>query len=290
MSRICLLMVIVFLLANRLSAQLFMPLYADSIPNSVDVSAKRPAPGITVYLPPKERATGTAIIIFPGGGYTFLATAVEGTPIAEAFVQRDIAAFVVNYRLPVNTAMQDKSMIPLMDAQQAIKLVKLRCKEWNVDSNRVGIIGYSAGGHLASTLGTHYETSYIPNKESISLRPAFMILVYPVISMTNALTHLGSRRQLLGPDPSQEQVLFFSGEANVTEQSPPTYITHAGDDRIVDVQNSIMFYQTLQQKGVAAELHIYPQGDHGFIIRQPVEEWLEPMLRFLKRGGWYYVD
>ena len=174
-----------------------------------------------------------------------------------------------------------------MDAQQAIMLVKSRSKEWNIDSNKVGIIGYSAGGHLAAMLGTHYNTSYIPNPQHTGLRPAFMILVYPVISMEAGLTHRGSRVKLLGREPTAEQVQYFSAEGNVTPQMPPTYITHAGDDRVVIVENSLIFYQALKQKKVDAELHIYPRGDHGFTQRLPVDEWLDPMLRFLKRGGWY---
>lgn len=283
----CSIVVAILFITSTLQAQQVLPLYLDSIPNNVGMSARGEEPTITAYIPSKEKANGTAVVIFPGGAYAFLATDTEGTPIAEAFMQKGIAAFVVKYRLPNDRSMRDKSMGPLMDAQEALKLVKMRSKDWNVDSNRVGIIGYSAGGHLAAMLGTHYAQSYVPNKEHTVLRPAFMILVYPVISMDNTLTHRGSRRNLLGAEPSLEQVRFFSGEANISGQTPPTYITHAGDDRVVSVENSIAFYQALQQNGVNAELHIYPRGDHGFTQRLPVNEWLDPMLLFLKRGGWY---
>jgi len=274
-------------LASNLAAQQVLPLYTDSIPNNVGVRPKEEEPTLTAYIPPADKATGTAVVIFPGGAYYFLATKTEGTAIAEAFVKKGIAAFVVKYRLPKDSVMRDKSMVPLMDAQEAIKLVKLRSKEWHIDPYRVGIVGYSAGGHLASTLGTHFNKSYIPNKEEISLRPAFMILAYPVITMNNTLTHQGSRISLLGEKPSPEQLRFFSSETNTSWQTPPTYITHASDDQTVSVENSVVFYEALKQKGVNAELHIYPKGDHGFTQRQEVDEWMEPMLWFIKRGGWY---
>lgn len=268
-------------------AQQVLPLYTDSIPNNTGVLPEADKPTITAYLPAKEKATGTAIIIFPGGAYGFLATATEGTPIAEAFVQKGIAAFVVKYRLPKDATMRNKSMGPLMDAQQAIKLVRDRAAEWNIDSSKIGIIGYSAGGHIASTLATHYNPVYIPNATNTNLRPDFMILVYPVISMKNGLTHPGSRTNLLGAVPTDDTVKFFSSEENVSTKTPPTYITHAGDDNVVDVENSIVMYRWLQMEGVDAELHIYPKGNHGFTQRIPVHEWLEPMLAFLKRQGFY---
>ena len=275
------------LIGGSAFAQQVLPLYTDSIPNSTAVLSETDKPTITAYLPPKEKATGTAIVIFPGGAYQFLATQTEGTPIAEAFMQKGIAAFVVKYRLPKDATMRNKSMGPLMDAQQAMKLVRDKASEWNIDNHKIGIIGYSAGGHLASTLATHFNPVYIPNTGNTSLRPDFMILVYSVISMKNTLTHQGSRTNLLGAGPNDEIVKFFSSEENVSAKTPPTYITHAGDDNIVDVENSIVMYRWLQMEGVDAELHIYPKGNHGFTQRIPVNEWLEPMLAFLKRQGFY---
>lgn len=266
-------------------AQQVMSLYPDSIPNSIGALSEAEKPTITAYLPVKDKATGTAVIIFPGGAYQFLATETEGTPIAKAFLEKGIASFVVKYRLPKDATMRDKSMGPLMDGQQAIKLIKMRSKDWRLDSNKIGVMGFSAGGHLTSTLGTHYNISYIPNSENISLRPCFMLLVYPVISMDNTLTHRGSRINLLGEYPKMDKVLFFCNEEQVTVGSPPTYVTHAADDKIVDVQNSISFCQALLKKNVPTELHIYSKGDHGFIQRLPINEWLEPMLAFLKRQG-----
>lgn len=279
-----LLLCFAFVWGNVFAQQVF-PLYSDSIPNSIGILPEADKPTIIAYLPPKDKANGTAIIIFPGGAYQFLATPTEGTPIAEAFVKKGIAAFVVKYRLPNDATMRNRSMGPLMDAQQAMKLVRDRAVEWNIDNKKIGIIGYSAGGHLAATLATHFNPVYIPNATNTNLRPDFTILVYPVISMKNGLTHPGSRTNLLGASPSDEMVKFFSSEENVSAKTPPTYITHAGDDNVVDVENSIVMYRWLQMEGVDAELHIYPKGNHGFTQRLPVSEWQDPMLEFLNREG-----
>lgn len=288
MKRYSILIGFIIVIIN-VSAQDVIPLYTDSIPNSIGIIPQEDPPTITAYLPAKEKATGTAIIIFPGGGYGFLAIETEGTPIAQAFQQKGIAAFVVKYRLPSDATMRNKSLGPLMDAQQAIKLVRINASEWNIDINRIGIIGFSAGGHLASSLGTHYSLGYIPNRAKINLRPDFMILVYPVISMGKNLTHLGSRINLLGNAPSQEQVRFFSNEEQVTSNTPPTYLTQCGDDQVVSVFNSIAFYEALLKNGVDAEMHLYPKGNHGFIQRLTVNEWLDPMLVFLRKEGFLRV-
>lgn len=266
-------------------AQRVLPLYTDTIPNTIVKLSKEGQPTLEVYLPTKEKSTKTAVIIFPGGAYTFLAYDEEGVLIAKSFAERGITAFVVRYRLPKNQTMRDKSFGPLMDAQQAIKVVRSKAVSWGIDPKRIGVIGYSAGGHLASTLGTHFDKSYIPNQEHISLRPDFMILVYPVISMEDSLTHIASRISLLGMEPSIEKVRFFSNELQVKKETPPTYLTHCGDDQIVDVNNSIIFYQALQKKAVDAELHLFSKGNHGFTQRMSVGQWIEPMLEFLKREG-----
>jgi len=270
---------------NTAAAQQVLPLYPDSIPNSKITLSKEQQPTLEVYLPAKEKATGTAVIIFPGGAYFFLAYSEEGTAIAKAFAEKGIAAFVVKYRLPKNETMRDKSFGPLMDAQQAIKTVRSNAEQWQLDPAKIGVIGYSAGGHLASTAGTHFSHNYIPNKENTSLRPDFMILVYPVISMDDKLTHTGSRISLLGMEPDNEKVKLFSNELQITKDTPPTYLTHTGDDQVVAVSNSIVFYQALQKNGVDAELHLFPKGDHGFTQRLSITEWMDPMLGFLKKEG-----
>lgn len=269
-------------------SQEVVSLYADSIPNSKgDLMTEADNPTLTVYLPSKEKQNGTSVIIFPGGAYGFLANSTEGTPIAKAFTENGFVAFVLKYRLPSDAKMNDKSMGPLMDAQQAIKFVRDNSKEYNIDINKVGIIGYSAGGHLASTLGTHYSTSYIPNKENTKLRPDFMILVYPVISMDSILTHKGSRNNLIGKMAIADQVIFFSNEKQVTSNTPPTFLTHAKDDKLVTYKNSEVFYEACLKNNVLTEIKLVETGDHGFTQRLPVNEWLDPMLAFLKRQGFY---
>jgi len=286
-NRLFLIALLIVTICIKTNAQEILPLYTDSIPNSSVKLNEQDKPTLEIYLPAKEKATGTAIIIFPGGAYAFLAYKEEGTLIAKSFVERGIAAFVVKYRLPKRETMRDKSFGPLMDAQQAIKIVREKGSEWNVDPKKIGAMGYSAGGHLASTLGTHYSKSYVSNPENISLRPDFMILVYPVISMQDKWTHPGSRISLLGVEPGKDKVDLFSNELQVAKDTPPTYLTHTGDDSLVDVNNSIEFYRALQSNGVDAELHLFPKGNHGFTQRLPVEQWMDPMLGFLKREGFY---
>jgi len=268
-------------------AQQVLPLYPDTIPGSTVKLSKEEEPTLTLYLPIKEKATGTAVLVIPGGAYGFLAFEEEGIAIGKDFAEKGIAAFVLKYRLPKKETMKDKSYGPLMDAQQSMKVIRSNAVNWNLNPAKVGVIGYSAGGHLASTLGTHFFKSSISNKDNISLRPDFMILVYPVISMNDQLTHMGSKINLLGMEPSKEKVDLFSNELQVTKETPPTYLTHCGDDQVVDVNNSIVFYQALQKNGVDAELHLFPKGNHGFTQRLPVSEWMEPMLGFMKREGFY---
>ena len=277
--------ILFFIIRYAAVAQQVLPLYSDSIPGSTVKLSKSDEPTLTIFLPVKEKATGTAVLVIPGGAYGFLAFEEEGIAIGKAFSEKGIAAFVLKYRLPKNETMKDKSYGPLMDAQQVMKVIRSGAVTWNLNPDKVGVIGYSAGGHLASTLGTHFGTSYIPNKENISLRPDFMILVYPVISMSDQLTHMGSKINLLGMEPSKEKVDLFSNELQVTKETPPTYLTHCGDDQVVDVNNSIVFYQALQKNKVDAELHLFPKGNHGFTQRLPVSEWMDPMLGFMKREG-----
>lgn len=182
-------------------------------------------PSLFIYLPPKEKANGSAVIICPGGGYHALCIGREGFKVARAFNKLGVAAFVLKYRLPDDAIMNDKSTGPLCDAQQAIKIVRQHAERWHLDPHKIGIMGFSAGGHLAATAGTHYEKSFIENKEGISLRPDFMILVYPVISMTDSIGHIGSRDFLFGKSPSEEQIRFLSNEYHVNTSTPPAFIS-----------------------------------------------------------------
>lgn len=278
-------------------AQQTIALYENKIPGALQhgneesydsvkgVAFKVSIPTLSIYLPPKEKANGAAVIICPGGGYGALVMNNEGFAVAGYLVKQGVAAFVLKYRLPNDKTMKDKSVGPLQDAQQAIALVRQNTEQWNVDTTRVGIMGFSAGGHLASAAGTHFDHPVIAVKQQVSVRPDFMILVYPVISMTDSLGHHGSRDNLLGKNPSPQKIQLFSNELQVTAQTPPAFLIHAGDDKVVDVDNSISFYEALRHNAVPAEMHIYPKGDHGFVLKIPVEEWMNVCTKWMKHSG-----
>src|SRR5674476_93439 len=292
---------ILFLIVSmQVHAQEIISLYPAAIPNSKpypmkEVTMERDGlligyrsiaePTLAVYLPDQQIATGAAVIICPGGGYGMESYRLEGTNIAKAFVRKGIAAFILKYRLPSDSIMIDKSIGPLQDAQQAIKTVRQHAAEWELDTAKIGIMGFSAGGHLASTAGTHFDKSYITNDEKISLRPNFMILVYHVISMTDELTHKGSRENLLGKSPDVAQINLFSNELHVNTNTPPTWLTHTGDDKVVPVDNSIRFYQELIRNNVKAEMHLYPTGNHGFVLSLPADEWMKPLFDWMKKSN-----
>ena len=286
--------------ALQAGAQKVISLYPKEIPNSTSYQMKEirmekndlligfrsiSIPTLEIFLPDMQTTTGTAVIICPGGGYGMESYRLEGTNIAEAFQRKGISAFILKYRLPSDSIMIDKSIGPLQDAQQAIKTVRLHAAEWKIDTARIGIMGFSAGGHLASTAGTHFDKSYIPNDEKISLRPSFMILIYPVISMGDELTHLGSRNNLLGKLPEAELVNHFSNELHICANTPPTWLTHTGDDNVVTVENSIHFYQELIRNKVPAEMHLYPKGNHGFVLGLPTDEWMQSIFNWMKKSG-----
>ncbi len=245
-------------------------------------------PTIEVYLPNKSIATGQAVMIFPGGGYGILAYDWEGTDFAKWLNAQGIAGIVVKYRLPISKSLTDPKEVPLLDAQRAIRLTRAHAAEWNINPANVGIMGFSAGGHLASTLSTQYAHELDRSKDEIDLldaRPAFSILVYPVITFQEKYTHGGSKKSLLGENPSPELVDRFSNEKNVTEQTPPTFLVHAQDDTGVPIENSLLYYQALHQHGIPASLHIYPKGGHGFSFglgKGPVENWRDVLLDWMK--------
>ena len=286
---------------NKAVAQKVMPLYTDSIPNSrttpdeettsnngVLIISKVSRPTLTAYLPPKERSTGTAVIICPGGGYSVLAAAHEGSDVAKEFMKQGVAAFVLKYRIPDDATMVNKEIGPLQDAQEAIKTVREHAGEWNIDTKRVGIMGFSAGGHLASTEGTHYTKAVIANPNNTSLRPDFMILIYPVISFDDSIGHRGSRDNLIGKNPSEEKKKYYSNELQVTGDTPPAFLVHAGDDDVVNVENSIRFYEAMIQHHVPVELHLYQNGGHGFGMFVPKSKdlWMERCMNWMTVNGW----
>jgi acetyl esterase/lipase len=223
-------------------------------------------PSLTLYLPPKDKANGATVVIFPGGGYGHLAMDHEGHQIAEWLNSLGVAGFILKYRHSRSGAGYGHPG-PIQDAQRAVRMVRGHEKEWNVDPDRIGIIGFSAGGHLASSVGTHFQTRYSEAKDAIdelSCRPDFMILGYPVISFTEWYTHKGSRKNLLGENPVPELVENFSNEKQVTSETPPTFLFLADDDKGVPAENSVYFYLALRKAKVPAELHIYEKGGHGF--------------------------
>ena len=245
-------------------------------------------PMLQVFQPPAGHGTGAAVVICPGGGYLHLAFTHEGTDVARMLNEWGITAFVLKYRLPNDESMIDKTIGPLQDAQRAIQLVRQRAAAWGLDPAKVGILGFSAGGHLASTAGTHFNEAVIDNPGKVSLRPDFMILLYPVISFEDSIAHRGSRDNLIGLHPDAALVRKFSNELQVTAQTPPTFLVHAGDDKVVPVANSLHFYEALQANGVPAEMHIYPKGGHGFGLNNPTttDRWTDRLRGWLVDGGW----
>lgn len=296
--------ILISMMAATLStkAQTIIPLYPDKIPNSIEVPnpevktvdnkgnihyAKVAIPTLEICLAPKEISNGTAVVICPGGGYSYVSYTHEGTEIAAAFNKMGVSAFILKYRMPSDAYMVNKNIGPLQDAQTAIKMVRMHAKDWGVDTAKVGIVGFSAGGHLASTAGTHFDKPVIDNKEKTNLRPDFMILGYPVMDLSDSLMHKGSRDNLLGPHPSDELIRQYSADLNVTSQTPPTFLTHAGDDHTVKVENSIKLYQALLKAGVPAEMHIYPKGGHGFGINNTnTGHWIDRAHDWMKANGW----
>ncbi|MCE7068751.1 alpha/beta hydrolase [Dyadobacter sp. CY327] len=273
-------------------AQTVMPLYPDKIPNSIQVpdeetnvdqiARKVSRPTLTVYLPPASVATGAAVIVCPGGGYGVLVMEREGHQVAKALNKAGIAAMVLKYRLPDDKIMSDKSLGPLQDAQQAIKTVREKAEKWKINPAKIGIMGFSAGGHLAATAGTHYDSTFIANPMKTSLRPDFMILVYPVISLMDIIGHKGSSSNLLGKTPTKEKLKYFSNELQVTKSTPPTFLTHAGDDTVVPVSNSIQFYEALNAVSIPADMHIYSKGEHGYLKTPAFSEWFGRCLHWMK--------
>ncbi|MDN3595342.1 alpha/beta hydrolase [Zunongwangia endophytica] len=245
-------------------------------------------PTLEVYLPVKQSATGQAVLICPGGGYAGLAYDWEGTQIAKFLNSKGIAAGVLKYRLPLSASIKESFKAPLQDAQRGIRLLRANASAWHIDKNKVGVMGFSAGGHLASTLGTHFQEamySGIDITDSEEMRPDFMVLIYPVISMDSAITHQGSHDNLLGKNPSAALEEQFSNELQVTKNTPETFILHAGDDGAVPVENSLRMYAALQKNGIKTEMHIYPEGEHGFALangKYYLENWSTRLIDWLK--------
>ena len=296
---------VIFCMANivtSLQAQETINLYNDKVPNSiavatyVETSETTPEgriflshvsqPTLTMYKPAKGMANGTSVIICPGGGYQKLAITHEGSDIAKRFTDYGVTAFVLKYRLPNDSIMENKTIAPLQDAQRAIQLVRQHSVEWGLDSLKIGILGASAGGHLAATAATLYNHVVIDNPTGTSLRPDFTVLMYPAISF-GALAHTSSAKNLLGNDTSKSRTDLYSCEKQVTANTPPCFLLHATNDKVVTPQHSILFYQALLAKNVPAEMHLYQGGGHGFGLQNltTTEDWFDSLIKWMKAGG-----
>ncbi|MBD0831558.1 prolyl oligopeptidase family serine peptidase [Aestuariibaculum sediminum] len=220
-------------------------------------------PTLKPFLVKNSSDNNPAVVVCPGGGYAVLSHIKEGDQIAEWLNSLGISAFVLKYRLPSDAIMENKTIGPLQDAQEAIRTLRRHAKDWHLDPEKIGIIGFSAGGHLASTASTHYNDD-VYNTENISARPDFSMLIYPVISMENGITHNGSKVNLLGKNPTEALIEKYSNEKQVNENTPPTILIHSTDDHAVPVENSINYYMALKANKVPAEMHIYEDGGHGF--------------------------
>jgi len=284
-----------------LKAQEVIPLYDGAIPGAKNSAtyieetvkgtdgisrvSKVVTPTLTVFSPSADKANGTAVIICPGGGYGILAIDHEGYNVAKRFSEIGVTAFVLKYRLPSDEIMVDKTYALLQDAEQAIYLVRKNAKKYRIKSNKIGIMGFSAGGHLASTLLAHYNDIKITDAEKINLRPDFAALIYPVISFEQSV-HTGTMKNLLGPNPGEQLKHYFSADQNVNKKTPPTFLVHAKDDKSVPVANSILLNDALKSKDVKTEIYLYEQGGHGFGLKNKTSDvdWFNLLAEWLKRN------
>ncbi len=245
-------------------------------------------PDITVFLPPAEKANGTAVLICPGGGYGMLAFDHEGNAIAKWLNDQGIAGIILKYRLPSDVIMKDKSIGPLQDAQEAMRIIRRNASKWNINPEKIGVIGFSAGGHLASTLSTHYAEKVYNVSDNTSARPDFSLLIYPVISFDTTITHMGSRNNLIGMKPEEIQVIHFSNDLQITADTPPAFLVHSADDNAVPVMNSIRYFNGLQEMKIPTELHIFQKGGHGYGLSPnggTESSWPDLCIKWMKAIG-----
>ncbi len=244
-------------------------------------------PTLSEFIPSNINPAKTAVLILPGGGYSHLAMEKEGFDVARKYNELGVAAFVLKYRMPLSSCFENSSLVPLQDAQQAILMIRQQADKFGIDINNIGVIGFSAGGHLASTLLTHADTSLVDNKD-ISLLPNWSVLGYPVIDMDIANTHKGSRVNLLGNNPTPEQIEYFSSQKRVNNSTPPCFLFLAQDDKAVNPLNSIHYYEAMLQHNVKGELHIMEKGGHGFGLynKTTKEDWFQSMTDWLRQNKW----
>jgi len=269
-------------LISLAKAQEVINLYVDSIPNSTDkaqVNLEKNVPRLFAYPADKSSAKNIAVLVIPGGGYSHIAMDHEGHAVAKELVKNGYSAFVLQYRLPSPNIMRNKSIGPLQDAQRAVQLIRTLHPELR----KVGVIGFSAGGHLASTLITQFKKDYLANSTHVSLRADFAGLIYPVISMNNDITHRGSRINLIGENPSEDLVRSFSSELQVSPEVCPVFFVHAKDDMAVPIENSYRMIAALDKAKVPNKLYVFEQGGHGFgLINKTSDKlWFDAFLSWL---------
>lgn len=262
----------------------------DKIENNLTIGEKDQkihTPQLWYYPSPHPKKEVAAVLVIPGGGYKNLALKHEGIKVAKWFNKIGISAFVLMYRTPHWESKPCKTKVALLDAQRGLQIIAENAKQWNIDNAKIGIIGFSAGGHLAATLSNHFDfisSEKITDKKSY--KPNFCILVYPVISMTDKLTHMGSKFSLLGKSPTDEEVHFYSNELQISAgKTPPTLLIHAIDDAVVFTENSIMYHKALQENKIPTRLHLMDKGGHGFGIKNavaPTNSWLNITKEWLK--------
>jgi acetyl esterase/lipase len=265
--------------------------YADTTADGVIIIHKVSVPNITIYRPEQGDKDGSAVVICPGGGYAILAYNLEGTTVAKILNSWGVTAVVLKYRLPSEEIMEDKSIGPLQDAQRALQYTREHASELNLNPKKIGIMGFSAGGHLAASASTLFDHSYIANAKNTSLRPDFSILGYPVISFTDSLAHMGSRENLIGKDPSKETIEKFSNELQVNKNTPPAFLVLAADDKVVKPDNSIAYFNALLKNNVAAEMHIFQNGGHGFGTHLLAgNNWIDLLKNWMIHNGYLSAE
>ncbi|NII85801.1 alpha/beta hydrolase [Pedobacter sp. SG908] len=301
MAKSSIIVILLLMAIHYVNAQEVVPLYSGEIPGAKTTPAdyventevrangtlsvtKVSVPTFTVFEAPKNIATGTAVIICPGGGYGALAFSHEGTDVAKRFNAIGVTAFVLKYRLPSDQIMVDKTYGPLQDAQQAIYLIRKNAKKYGIKANRIGIMGFSAGGHFASTLVAHYNDLKIADPEKIALRPNFAALIYPVISFEESV-HTGTMKNLLGPNPADSLKHYFSANKNVNKKTPPTFLVHAKDDKTVPYENSVLMNEALKKNKVDTDIYLYEKGGHGFglINKTSDVDWFNLLAAWMKK-------
>lgn len=281
----------------RLESQEVVVLYPGMSPNSLpeenqeyssynevvdSLTFKVSKPTIQIFHARSDRRNRPAVIICPGGGYGVLLTKREGTDVARKLAEGGVTGIVLKYRLPDKDHLLNPGIGPLQDLQMAIHTVRQNAEKWGINPQNIGVMGFSAGGHLAASSGVHHRTFWVDTTHGENVRPDFMVLVNPVISFSDEYAQLGSRKNLLGAYATRESIDFFSTELHVDASTPPTFLVHNNTDSVVLVENSLMFFNELRKYKIPAEMHIYEKGEHGFLTWPSFEEWFGRVLHWMR--------